>query len=229
MPGGALERPIPASRLIKFQSAANNSPAISITSPDDAQSFTAPASVTIGANASDSDGSVSKVEFYNGSTKLGEDATSPYSFTWNNVTEGSYSLTAKAIDNSGNSATDVVSITVTGGSSGEGCAATGGIQVETWTGISGTRVSSIPIDTPPTSVADLTIFETPVNIGDNYGSRVRGYICVPASGNYTFWVASDDMSELWLSTDDNPANKRQIAYVSGWTSRRQYDKYTSQA
>lgn len=228
LPGGTLERPIPGDRLIKIESSANNPPIVNITNPDDGQSFTAPASISITATASDSDGSISKVEFYDGSTKIGEDATSPYSFTWNNVAAGNYSLIAKASDNSGASASDVVDITVSGDSGGESCASTGTIQVETWTGISGLDVGSIPVDSPPSSVTDLTIFETPRNIGDNYGSRVRGYVCVPVSGNYTFFIASDDRSELWLSTDESPGNKSRIAYVSGWTNSRQWDKYTSQ-
>ena len=228
LPGGALERPIPGHRLIMFESSANNAPAVNITAPDDGQSFTAPASVTINATATDDDGSITKVEFLNGATKLGEDTSSPYSFTWNNVAAGNYSLTARATDNEGASSTDVVSISVNGGSGGQSCASTGSIQVETWTGISGLDVGSIPVDSPPSSITTLTLFETPANIGDNYGSRVRGYLCVPVSGNYTFFIASDDRSELWLSTDENPMNKQRIAYVSGWTYARQWDKYSTQ-
>jgi hypothetical protein len=226
LPGGSLERPIPGSRLMPFTSSGNNSPTVNITNPDDGQSFTAPASVSITATASDSDGSVAKVEFFNGGTKLGEDTSSPYAFNWNNVSAGDYTLIAKATDDDGASSTDQITITVNGGSSG--CTSTGTIQMEQWTGITGLNVSSIPVDTPPSSVSDLTLFETPSNIGDNYGSRVRGYLCVPTTGSYTFWIASDDRSELWLSTDDNPANKVRIAYVSGWTYSRQWDKYSTQ-
>jgi hypothetical protein len=92
---------------------ANQAPTASITAPTSGSSFSAPASITIAANASDPDGSVTKVEFFQGSTKLGEDTTSPYSFDWTNVPAGSYSLTAKATDNAGATATSsAVSITV---------------------------------------------------------------------------------------------------------------------
>ena len=77
------------------------SPAVSITSPVEAASFTAPANMTITATASDVDGSINKVEFYNGTTLIGTDNTSPYSFDWTNIAAGSYALTAKATDNSG--------------------------------------------------------------------------------------------------------------------------------
>src|SRR5687768_10669979 len=100
----------------------------------------------------------------------------------------------------------------------------GKLSVETWTGISGTQVSSIPVTSPPSSTSEITLFETPKNIGDNYGTRVRGYVIPPTTGNYTFSISSDDRSELWLSTDATPANKRRIAYVGGWTNSRQWDK-----
>lgn len=91
----------------------NQSPTVSITAPANNTAYTAPASVTINADAADSDGTVKKVEFFNGSTKLGEDTTSPYSYTWNNVAAGSYALTAKATDNGNNSTTSsTVNITV---------------------------------------------------------------------------------------------------------------------
>jgi len=59
-------------------------------------SFTAPASVTINATAADSDGTVSKVEFFQGAVKLGEDTTSPYSYSWTNVAAGNYVLTSQS-------------------------------------------------------------------------------------------------------------------------------------
>ncbi|MBC9929485.1 glycosyl hydrolase family 8 [Chitinophaga qingshengii] len=91
----------------------NVPPTVSITSPANNAAYTAPASVTINADAADSDGTVTKVEFFNGSTKLGEDTSSPYSYTWNNVAAGTYSLTAKATDNGNSSTTSsAVSITV---------------------------------------------------------------------------------------------------------------------
>ncbi len=81
-------------------SAANVNPTVSITSPANNATFTTPANIAITANAADADGTVSKVDFYNGATLLGTDATSPYAFTWTGVTVGTYAITAKATDNS---------------------------------------------------------------------------------------------------------------------------------
>jgi hypothetical protein len=81
--------------------APNKLPVVSIASPVNNASFKAPASITINVDAADTDGTVSKVEFFNGSTKVGESVTSPYAFTWNNVAEGDYSVTAEATDDEG--------------------------------------------------------------------------------------------------------------------------------
>ncbi|MDP1744300.1 MAG: Ig-like domain-containing protein, partial [Bacteroidota bacterium] len=80
----------------------------------------------------------------------------------------------------------------------------------------------------PTSTILLTKFEGPSQVADNYGSRIRGYICPPSTGNYIFWIASDNKSELWLSTNDQPANKIKIAYASSYTLSREWTKYPSQ-
>lgn len=99
----------------------NNPPSVSITSPSNGATYTESDNITINANASDSDGSVSKVEFYRGSTKIGEDASSPYSVTWYNASEGSVTLTAKATDDDGASTTSSgVNVTVNAASSGGG-------------------------------------------------------------------------------------------------------------
>jgi hypothetical protein len=91
----------------------NIAPSVSITSPTSGATFTAPASLTIAASASDSDGSVAKVEFFSGDTLLATATSAPFSVTWGNVPAGTYNLTAVATDN-GNAATTsgIVSITV---------------------------------------------------------------------------------------------------------------------
>lgn len=103
---------------VQFTSSGNTPPLTAITSPQNGASFNAPASITITATASDNV-SVSKVDFYNGSTLLGTDTSSPYSFTWNSVSQGTYTLTTRATDNQGAVGTSSpVSITVNGGSGG---------------------------------------------------------------------------------------------------------------
>lgn len=91
----------------------NTPPTVSITSPVAGASLIAPATVTIKATAADADGTVAKVDFFNGTARLGTSTTSPYIFTWNNVAAGSYTITAVATDNGGASTTSAaVNITV---------------------------------------------------------------------------------------------------------------------
>ncbi len=102
-----------------------------------------------------------------------------------------------------------------------------------WAGITGTMVSSLTSDPNypdnPSGSQLLTSFEGPTNWADNYGTRISGYLHPPTDGNYTFWIASDDDSELWLSTDGNPNHATKIAYVlSGYTNPCEWDKYPSQ-
>src|SRR5439155_1591757 len=95
----------------------NLPPSASLTAPANGATFIGPATITITANASDSDGTVATVDFFAGTTLLGTATASPYGLTWSNVTPGSYSLTAVATDNAGATTTSsAVSITVTAGS-----------------------------------------------------------------------------------------------------------------
>jgi chitinase len=103
-----------ATASVSISAGSNQAPIVSITAPTNGQTFAAGATITIAANASDPNGSVTKVEFFRGgTTKLGEDTTPPFSYTWGNVASGNYSLTARATDNSGLTTTSTaVSITV---------------------------------------------------------------------------------------------------------------------
>ena len=92
-------------RTVTVNAPPNQAPSVSLTAPANNATFTAPASIAITASASDSDGSIAKVEFFNGSTKLGEKTTSPYTYTWTSVAAGTYTITAKATDNKGATST----------------------------------------------------------------------------------------------------------------------------
>lgn len=86
-------------RVYQDASTVNKLPTVSITSPANNANYTPPASITLSADANDTDGSITKVDFYNGTTFLGSALTAPYSYTWTNVADGIYSITAKATDN----------------------------------------------------------------------------------------------------------------------------------
>ena len=75
-------------------------PIVSLTAPADGQVF-APGNISLSATASDVDGTITQVDFFEGTTLIGTDTTSPYTFTWNGVASGMYSITARATDNAG--------------------------------------------------------------------------------------------------------------------------------
>jgi cellulose 1,4-beta-cellobiosidase len=92
----------------------NLPPSVTITSPAEGATFDANANITITADASDSDGTISQVDFYAGNTVIGSRTVAPYTITWNDVPAGNYALTAAATDNLGATSTSaVVNITVT--------------------------------------------------------------------------------------------------------------------
>ncbi len=93
----------------------NQPPTVSLTAPANGASYAAGSNIGIAANAADSDGNVTQVEFFRGTASLGVDTSAPYSATWNNATAGSHTFKAVATDNGGASTTSrTVSITVTG-------------------------------------------------------------------------------------------------------------------
>ncbi|GAB3528714.1 hypothetical protein GCM10027443_07050 [Pontibacter brevis] len=223
LPDGTLERPIPGNRLSAYSPSTTNVAPTANAGPDKA--VTLPAnSVTLSGSGTDSDGTIST---YSWSKVSGPSASlsgaSSATLTASNLLEGSYVFRLTVTDNAGASASDDASVTVHPAPT-----STTHIMREVWENVSGKTVSTIPVTTAPSSTSQLTLFEAPSNVGDNYGARIRAYVHAPATGSYTFWIASDDHSELWLSTDENPANKRRIAYVEGYTSSRQWTRYASQ-
>lgn len=76
----------------------NLTPSVALTHPTADSSFKAGSAVILRADASDGDGTVVKVEFYDGAALVGSDTTAPYEVTWGNVPAGNHSLTAKATD-----------------------------------------------------------------------------------------------------------------------------------
>ncbi|WP_026777953.1 glycosyl hydrolase [Polaribacter sp. Hel_I_88] len=99
--------------LVLVSSSGNINPTISIISPTNNESFKEGDLITISATTNDLDGNVVLVEFFNGTTKLGDDTTAPFNFVWNNANIGSHQITAIATDNLGAKTTsELVNITV---------------------------------------------------------------------------------------------------------------------
>jgi signal transduction histidine kinase len=73
-------------------------------------------------------------------------------------------------------------------------------------------------------------FEFPMDLQEYRLTRMRGYVRAPVTGKYCFWIASDNSSELWLSTDADPSNARKIAYIQrfGYVDPHEWSKFASQ-
>ena len=110
--------------------------------------------------------------------------------------------------------------------------ATGAIVHESWHGLKSDGLQTLKShpDFPakPAETRLLSAFEGPSNWKDNYGSRIRGYVHPPESGDYTFWVAADDFAEVWISSSDDPSKKKRILRQTQWTPTRNWDQYPEQ-
>ena len=112
------------------------------------------------------------------------------------------------------------------------CANTGGVTRAYWAGLAGGAItsltSSVNYPNNPTSVSVINTFETGTNIGNDYGQRIYGYVCPPTTGSYVFWVAADNVAQLYLSSNSNPALKVQIVNLTNWAGPRDWNKYAIQ-
>jgi uncharacterized repeat protein (TIGR01451 family) len=123
--------------------------------------------------------------------------------------------------------------TISPGSTAPILKAQGVITRKVFTGIGGNWLNSLTnnpkFPNSPDGVDWQTSFEAPTNQADYYGDQMIGYICPPVTGDYQFFIASDNEGRLYLSTDATPANKAVMASVPDATGYRQWSKYTSQA
>ena len=109
----------------------------------------------------------------------------------------------------------------------------GQIMREYWTDIAGATVASLTTSavypSNPNGRDMFTSFEAPSNWDLETGQRVRGFLYVPVTGQYQFFIASDNQSSLLLSSDANPANAVQIASQPDWTPPETWTWYPQQA
>lgn len=142
--------------------AVDTAPSVSISSPAANTVFQAPATIPISATASDTDGTVTEVDFYQGGTLIGSASAAPYNFTWANVAPGSYMLSAVAIDNQGAStASAAVTIRVNAPPAVALTSPANGASFAAPAAISLTADASDPDGT----VASITFYQSAIPIG----------------------------------------------------------------
>ncbi|BCB83287.1 glycoside hydrolase family 48 protein [Phytohabitans suffuscus] len=149
----------------------NQAPTVALTSPAAGASFAAPANVTVSANASDADGSITKVEFYRNGLLVNEDTTAPYSYAMTGLPAGSYTVQARAYDNGtpALTATAERAFTVTGTSQASivtpaTLSVAEGSSAQLNVRLSAAPTGSIPVTLARTGDTDVTVSPTTVTL-----------------------------------------------------------------
>ena len=188
---------------------AHQPPTVSLVSPVTGSSYTSPASIVLSANASVTAGAITKVAFYNGTSLLGAATSSPYTYTWANVSKGVYNLTAVATDNTGASTTSLpVMVTVNSGSTPSPVPTTNiFIGVTHTADIFDNPVSGKRIDTEYVGAVG-----TVVNGPQTFGKIQFFQVHFPGS-NMTGWISQDNIIVL-ATTSSGAAVYALIKYIA---------------
>ncbi|MCM8623967.1 MAG: DNRLRE domain-containing protein, partial [Candidatus Accumulibacter sp.] len=153
----------------------NQPPVVSLSSPANGTTINAGTFIGINANASDSDGSIAKVEFFDGSNKIGESLSPPYSVAWSASVPGSYTLSAIAYDNLVASTSSApISVTVIAPLPVSTLYLQDGVN-----GYAGTRDTYLSVYSKTTSLGTQTYF---LSGGSSYTSLVRFAIFASEGG-----------------------------------------------
>ncbi len=200
---------------------------ISISSPQNEAVLAAGTDITIQASVSSLSSPIKRVEFFRNGTRIGTDQTAPYSVLWQNASSASYTLTAKAYLQNGQSMTAPDKRIMVRGKNGKGT-----VSRSLWNGVGGNTVQSLTdyiLSNPvPDKTDTLTSFETLPDSANSYGEIISGYIHPPVTGDYIFRISGDDECELYLGTNSTKVSASLIASVPEKTARYEWVKYAEQ-
>ena len=114
--------------------------------------------------------------------------------------------------------------------------------METWLTVPGDTIADLMagtnnlVNTPNQKLllSGSSLLEVPPNADGSwgeeyYGVRISGWLVPETTGTYKFWIAADDVGELWLSTNGNPVNKELICQCSTFVGFREWDIDPEQA
>lgn len=184
------------------------------------------ATINIEAEAFASAG-VARVDLYQGSQLVRSWTAPPYAHAWpvTMASNGVHSWTVKAVDANGVVATSTVAdVIVQIPYNNEN--PIGGLRRRIFRDIAGANITSLTSSPKYPNNPDqddiVPEFESSDLVSDNYGQVLSGWIIPPETGNYVFHLAADDQAQLFLSTDESPANKRLITQETEWNIYRNW-------
>ncbi|MGH7973039.1 MAG: Ig-like domain-containing protein, partial [Limisphaerales bacterium] len=172
-------------------------PTIALTSPADGAGYSAPASIPLAATVSTNGHTINKVQFYNGATLLGEASAPPYSFGWDNVAAGSYTLTATLVyDTSSSTSSSAATVNVTAPSP-----------------VPLTFASTSGAITAPFTASNGLLSQA-INSDVTNGGRAVYTVNIPAAGDYqvSAMVIAPNVSQnsFYINFDSDPTDPAMI-------------------
>jgi DNA-directed RNA polymerase specialized sigma24 family protein len=173
---------------------------------------------------SESASGITRVQFFNRDQVLGEATSPPFTFVWRMPPPGPFALSALASDGAGGtSRSGVVEGSVLDLSQ------VTGLHREVWRRIGGASLGDLRRHLSRAADETGLVPHSDFRLGgDDFGVRLRGWLVPPVDGEYRLEVVSDDSSEVWLSSDAAPGNRRLVCSVDGHADANQWDKFPSQ-
>lgn len=108
----------------------------------------------------------------------------------------------------------------------------GALTEEFWFGVEGQRLEDLYTNSAFLEGPDIRrfIFQSEGSrwVGSNTGTRIRGFLTAPQTGDYFFWLSGDDEVRFWLSSDDDKFNKEQLINPHLYVDYQNYDIEASQ-
>ncbi len=204
----------------------NDTPIISLTSPADGAVFSAPVTINLAADVTANGHTISQVQFYNGSNLLGTAAAAPYRFAWNNMSAGTYSMSATVVYDSGGtvaSAPAIVTVVAGGPPSGLTFAADSGTFSAPFVAANGTVFQDVETDV---TSGGLAVYSFDIVNGGNY--LVSALVNAPTETNNSFYVNIDaeptDPGMIW----DIPVSTGLVSRTVSWRGNGTEDPASAQ-
>ncbi|MEW5734097.1 MAG: Ig-like domain-containing protein, partial [Thermodesulfobacteriota bacterium] len=177
----------------------NQPPQVALTSPADQEIFPEGADILIAASASDPDGSIARVDFYQGATLLGTDTSSPYQAVLSGAQAGAYQLTAKATDNNGAETTSAA-VRITVGNQAPQVAVTSPADQATFNAGANITVAATASD-PDGSIVMVAFYRDAVLLGTDTTPPYQAVFANAPEGSYALSArATDNNGAVSVST-----------------------------